>query len=105
MTGVEYKVGMFPDTFGESERKFVFVHSDTDTHLGTKATLEKFADCMVTGGRIMLDDYQWVNCQGVEAAVREFLDTRTDFELIVLDNTWECSIDKTKINQAVLIKR
>ena len=72
MEGVVYKVGFFPDSFSEHDEKFCFVHSDTDTYIGTKSTLEYFCDRLVPGGKIVFDDYQWHKCPGVEKALMEF---------------------------------
>ena len=104
MDNVIYKVGFFPDTFNESDQKFVFVHSDTDTYIGTKATLEKFAPLIVSGGKIMFDDYQWYNCKGVEKAVLEFLKDNNDFTCKVYDNSYYHGNDNLLINQCVLTK-
>lgn len=72
MEGIVYKVGFFPDSFSEHDEKFCFVHSDTDTYIGTKSTLEYFCDRLVPGGKIVFDDYQWHKCPGVEKALMEF---------------------------------
>lgn len=53
---VLYHVGMFPDSFAETDRSFCFVHSDTDTYLGTKATLDVMWPLLQTGGCIVFDD-------------------------------------------------
>jgi O-methyltransferase len=79
MDNVVYKVGYFPDSFAEDNIKFCFVHSDTDTYIGTKSTLEYFCKRMVPGGKIIFDDYQWHNCPGVEKALLEFKETDTEF--------------------------
>ena len=74
-----YKVGFFPDTFKEHNENFSFVHSDTDTYIGTKTTIEKFKDIMVSGGVIIFDDYCWKHCPGVEKALHEFRSIDNDF--------------------------
>lgn len=71
MQHTKYHVGMFPGSFREVERRFAFIHSDTDTYLGTKATIDVFGERMEAGGKIMFDDYQWVNCPGVDKAINE----------------------------------
>lgn len=68
---VEYKVGLFPDTFTETQN-FAFVHSDTDTYFGAKATF-LFWDLLTPGGVLFFDDYHWPHCPGVEKAVDEWL--------------------------------
>lgn len=79
MDNVVYRVGFFPDSFEEHAEKFCFVHSDTDTYIGTKSTLDYFCDRLVPGGKIVFDDYQWYKCQGVEKALMEFKATDTNF--------------------------
>jgi len=80
MDDVVYKVGYFPDTFTEEHEKFCFVHSDTDTYIGTKNTLLYFCDKIVQGGKIFFDDYNWPACVGVQTALHEFRETDTLFE-------------------------
>jgi len=75
-----YKKGMFPDTFAEQHTTFCFVHSDTDTYMGTKTTLECFKDIMEPGGMIVFDDFEWKNCPGVAKALEEFAKTDTLFD-------------------------
>jgi hypothetical protein len=105
MENVIYKVGFFPSTFEEQNETFMFVHSDTDTYIGTKTTLECFASRMVQGGKILFDDYQWKNCPGVEKAVSEFMLTTDAFDIKVYDNSYESPYDQTSINQCVLTKK
>jgi hypothetical protein len=108
MDGVIYRVGFFPATFEkdqEGKEKFVFVHSDTDTYIGTKTTLECFAPLMVQGGKILFDDYGWMNCPGVEKAVSEFMNGRNDYDIRIFDNSYHHPLDSTSINQCVLIKK
>jgi hypothetical protein len=76
--GVAYHVGFFPKSFGESDSRFAFIHSDTDTYVGTKATLEIMFPLMVAGGIIAFDDYDWVNCPGVKVAIEEWLVANKD---------------------------
>jgi hypothetical protein len=95
LPGVIYKVGYFPDTFEEVNEKFIFVHSDTDTYIGTKNTIIYLKDKIVPNGKILFDDYCWKDCPGVTKALHEFRDNDTEF------------IHKPmpKINQYVLIKK
>ena len=95
LPNIFYKVGYFPETFEENNEKFIFVHSDTDTYIGTKNTIIYFKDIIVKGGKIIFDDYCWKDCPGVEKALHEFRDTDTEF------------IHKPmpRINQYVLIKK
>jgi hypothetical protein len=70
---VVYRVGKFPDTFTQRYQKFSFVHSDTDTYIGTRKTLELIIPRLSTGGILIFDDYEWPNCPGVKKAIDEFL--------------------------------
>ena len=72
MEDIVYKVGYFPDTFQEYNEKFCFIHSDTDTYIGTKSTLEYCCDKIVQGGKIIFDDYNIGECMGVSIALNEF---------------------------------
>ena len=74
---VMYHVGMFPDTFNELSEEFSFVHSDTDTYFGTKATLDYIIPRLSVGGKLIFDDYQWDSCPGVKKALDEFMETNT----------------------------
>jgi O-methyltransferase len=80
MDNVEYRVGFFPDSFKEHDISFCFVHSDTDTYVGSKATLDYFGPRMVPGGKIVFDDYLWHRCPGVEKALMEFKQADSTFE-------------------------
>lgn len=71
---VEYHEGIFPDVFKEVDTKFAFVHCDLDTYAGTKDALNTFFPCLEVGGTIVLDDYHWPSCPGVEKAVLEWLE-------------------------------
>lgn len=79
LDNVVYKVGFFPDSFNEYDNTFCFVHSDTDTYIGTKSTLDYFCSRLVKGGKIVFDDYQWHKCPGVEKALLEFKETNNEF--------------------------
>jgi len=79
MNNIIYKQGYFPDTFEENDIKFSFVHSDTNTYIGTKNTLKYFCNLMVKGGKIIFDDYNWFNCPGVKKAIDEFANNDNEF--------------------------
>jgi hypothetical protein len=79
LPNIVYKVGYFPETFEENTEKMIFVHSDTDTYVGTLNTIKYFKDIMVSGGKIIFDDYNWQYCPGVEKALHEFRDIDTEF--------------------------
>lgn len=70
-----YIKGVFPDKetiWGDHQ--FCFVYVDMDTERATRDALEFFWPRMVTGGKIVIDDYMWLPCAGVEKAVDEFFD-------------------------------
>lgn len=75
-----FHVGLFPETFKEQDRKFSFVHSDTDTYFGTVETLKIFPILMSAGGKIVFDDYLWHGCPGVEKALTEFLKENSNYK-------------------------
>jgi hypothetical protein len=56
-----------------------FVHLDMDIYEPTAFALRFFAERMVAGGVILLDDYGFVTCPGIEAAVREFNSSHTGY--------------------------
>jgi len=91
--GVEYHVGMFPETFKEHDKKFAFVHVDTDTYFGTKSALEAFFPCLESGGTILMDDYRWPACPGVEKAVMEWLELHGN-ECDFREYRFQCAITK-----------
>jgi len=58
---------------------FHFVHLDVDLYEPTLYALWFFADRMVQNGMIVVDDYGFSTCLGIEKAVSEFLLERKDF--------------------------
>lgn len=87
----EFHPGVFPETTRTlGGKKFSLVHLDGDTYQVTKASLEWFWPRMTPGGRIVLDDWKWGNCPGVEKALEEEL---LDVEVI-----------ESATNQATVIK-
>ena len=72
---VIFHVGIFPSTAEDLDfEKFSFVHLDGDTYQTTIDGLNFFFPRMVKGGIIILDDYNWDMCPGVNKAVDEFND-------------------------------
>ena len=51
---------------------FGFVHLDMDIYSPTIFALNYFEKKMVKGGVILLDDYGFMSCPGIEKAVSEF---------------------------------
>ena len=69
---VVFHIGVFPESADiVKRRQFSFVHSDTDTYQGARATIEFFAPRMVEGGVIVFDDFDDPHFPGVTAAVEE----------------------------------
>jgi glycosyltransferase involved in cell wall biosynthesis len=95
---IVYKVGTFPNTFNEGNEKFSFVHSDTDTYAGAKATLDYFAPIMVENGKMMFDDYKSKNCKGVEKAVKEFMNDNHSF--VLKEHEEQCVLIKAPAGKA-----
>ncbi len=53
-------------------RQFCFMYVDMDTYQATHDAIEFFWPRLVSGGKIMIDDYGWECCRGVRKAVDEF---------------------------------
>lgn len=66
--------GIFPATAVDA--RFALVHLDADLYASTLAGLEWFWPRMTSGGAIILDDWGWKFCRGVEGAVSEYLTGR-----------------------------
>lgn len=78
---VELTIGLFPGSAGPRERlntQFKFVHIDVDQYQSTKDAIEFFYPRMIDGGIILVDDFNWPNCQGVKKAMYEFFAVRPE---------------------------
>jgi hypothetical protein len=65
--------GIFPDSADfAKDFKFSFVHIDTDFYLSVRACLEWFWPRLLPGGIIVMDDYLWPACPGVQQALEDF---------------------------------
>ena len=70
---VAFHPGLFPGTAaGLGDARFALVHLDADLYASTLAGLAWFWPRTHPGGRVVLDDYGWPHCPGVDRAVREF---------------------------------
>ena len=78
-----------------AETTYRLVHVDTDLYLPTRACLDYFEPRLSRGGVIVLVDYESKRCDGVRAAVVEYLD-RVD----ELFQVWDL-----RSEQLVLVKR
>ncbi len=89
--GIEYHPGWIPLTFqGLPEKTYRFVHVDVDHYDPTWDCLEYFYPRLVSGGKLVSDDYSW---PGARKAIDEFCGER-GLEFIV-----------TAYQQAVLQKK
>jgi len=66
------------------EPAFGLAHIDVDVYQVTRFCLEFFADRLLAGGLLVVDDYGSKTCEGVKAAVDEFAAGRADYRLIHL---------------------
>ncbi|MEQ8510158.1 MAG: TylF/MycF/NovP-related O-methyltransferase [Rhodospirillaceae bacterium] len=82
--------GWIPDRFVEvSDKEFRFVHIDVDLYQPSKDAIEFFYPRLVSGGKIICDDYNW---PGQVKAIEEYC---------VPQNI---SIERTETNQAIIVK-
>lgn len=73
---VQIYQGRFQETCGHLEgTRFSFVHLDMDIYAPTIFALRFFDGRMTQGGVILLDDYGFDSCPGIEKAVTEFIST------------------------------
>jgi len=85
--------GIFPSTADwVKDKQFCFVHIDVDVYQSVRECLEFFYSRTIRGGIILLDDYQWEKCPGVEKAVTEFLTIRP--EILIETTRYQCVIIK-----------
>jgi hypothetical protein len=76
---VELVRGLFEDTI-DLDEPVALAHLDGDWYESTMTCLTRIAPLVVSGGRIVLDDYyQWSGCR---AAVDEYFAGRDDFRLV-----------------------
>lgn len=70
-----YWQGVFPGYMVHSDNigidQLCFVYIDSDTYQSVKDSIEFFWPRMVTGGKMLFDDYSWEPCAGVKKAVDE----------------------------------
>lgn len=62
-----------------AQEKFCFVHVDVDIYAPTRACLEFFAERLLVGGVMVVDDYGLTTCQGCKQAVDEFVASRKNY--------------------------
>ncbi|MFN8435244.1 MAG: TylF/MycF/NovP-related O-methyltransferase [Anaerolineales bacterium] len=77
---VEVYKGRIQDTAHVLKDAFMhFVHLDMDIYEPTLFALQFFNDRMVHGGVILLDDYGFETCPGIERAANEFLSVNKNY--------------------------
>lgn len=87
-----YLEGEFPNTSaGLEHNNFCFVYVDMDTEKATTDALAFFWPRMVAGGKIMVDDWGWNPCAGVEKAVRAQF---SEDQLQIVPGLHTCIIEK-----------
>ncbi len=71
--------GVFPESAGVVENQtFSCVHIDVDLHQSARACLEFFWPRLCAKGAIVVDDYGFVTCHGLKAAVDQFVAQHSD---------------------------
>lgn len=74
--------GTMPEVGGEIEdRSYRFVHLDVDLYQPTREYLDFFAQRLVTGGILVVDDYCAPKAPGIVKAVHEFLETTEGYAI------------------------
>jgi hypothetical protein len=87
--------GIFPDSAESlTIEKVAFAHLDLDYEAGTTQSLDFLHSRLVPGAIVVLDDYQWHHCPGVETAARFFCKKHPEYHLVA-----------TVAQQGLLIKR
>lgn len=79
--------GYFPYTAEGIEDIFAFVSLDVDVYAGTKSGLDFFWPRMVSGGMIMIHDYNSNGCPGVMEAVDEFSKRNNIYPICISDHS------------------
>ncbi len=73
LTNIDLVEGIFPHSAAEfSSVRFAMVHIDVDLYTATLEALRWFWPRMVSGGVIVVDDFRWSRCPGVDKALEEF---------------------------------
>jgi len=76
--------GIFPEnSYAIRNKKFSFVHIDTDIYTSTRSCIEFFYPRMCPGGIIMLDDYPTI--PGVAKAIGEYFRDKSHIQINQLE--------------------
>lgn len=70
--------GRVQNVSNELPSYFHFIHLDVDIYEPTRYVLETYFPKMPLGGGIIVDDYGYRSCPGVQKAVDEFVNSRQD---------------------------
>lgn len=92
-----YLQGIFPCRASKDigDKKFCFVYVDMDTYQATKDALEFFWPRLVSGGKLVIDDYNWEPCAGVSRAVDEFCqNNEITLGKKIVENLYTCILVK-----------
>jgi O-methyltransferase len=80
-TNCKFYPGWFPSSADFlTDEQFVMVHLDMDYYQSTQSGIEVFWPRLVTGGILVLDDFGWKACPGVDQAFHEYFSQRDDYE-------------------------
>ncbi len=87
-----YHEGVFPySAEGLQDRMFCFVFVDPDVYPTVRDAIDFFWPRLVTGGKMMWDDYGWQACEGVKKAVDEKF---PEADRIVYGDRYACVVVK-----------
>lgn len=87
-----YHEGVFPySADGLETKNFAFVYIDVDSYQSTKEAIEWFWPRMMSGGKMMIDDYGWHACAGVKKAVDEIFSEK---QLTIFSGIFTCVLKK-----------
>ncbi len=79
-SNVQLHKGRFEDRCSAIDTlKFSLVHLDVDIYAPTVHALAFFAERLLPGGIIIVDDYGFSTCPGIPSAIVEFTSVRNDF--------------------------
>ena len=86
--------GRFQDTCSKlQDLRFHFVHLDVDIYEPTRFALGFFDDRLVIGGILVIDDYGFATCPGIQRATDEFLQSHKNYLCVHL-LTGQCIVIK-----------
>ena len=84
---INFLKGIFPNTSGPIEnKKFSFVHLDTNLYQSTLDSLEFFWPRMVMDGRIVSHDYNTTSMPGIKKAFLEFFSDQKEKLIEIADS-------------------